>query len=111
VQQALYCDEEMPDLPCVIMISTSGGILQATGTTSTSISADTQAHLTTQSATKIQEMDAIYASQRQQITLGENAYLEYLPAAVIPYKNSRFLMQSRIVLQGHTVTTNLPQQQ
>jgi|SoiMethySBSTD1v2_1073268.scaffolds.fasta_scaffold2860414_1 urease accessory protein len=75
------------------------------------LAADTQAHLTTQSATKIQEMDAIYASQRQQITLGENAYLEYLPAAVIPYKNSRFLMQSRIVLQGHTVTTNLPQQQ
>ena len=28
VQRALYWDEEMPDLPCVFIITTSGGILQ-----------------------------------------------------------------------------------
>jgi len=28
VQRALYWDEEMPDLPCVMILTTSGGVLQ-----------------------------------------------------------------------------------
>ena len=99
VQQALYFDEEMPDLPCVIMISTSGGVLQGDRyTVGINLAAGTQAHITTQSATKIQEMDANYALQSQEVVLGEHAYLEYLPAPVIPYKNSRFLTHTRVTI-------------
>jgi len=97
VQQALYFDEEMPDLPCVIVISTSGGVLQGDRhTIEIELAADAQAYVTTQSATKIQEMDANYASQTQEIVLGEGAYLEYLPEPIIPYKNARFITETRV---------------
>ena len=38
-----------------------------------------QAHVTSQSATKIHAMDANYAAQSQIITLADDAYLEFLP--------------------------------
>lgn len=96
-QQALYFDEEIPTLPCVMMISTSGGILQGDRhTIEIDLAPHSQAHVTTQSATKIQEMDANYASQTQEFVLGEGAYLEYLPDPIIPYKNSRFISRTRI---------------
>ncbi len=96
-QQALYFDEEMPELPCVMIISTSGGILQGDrNAIEIELAENARAHVTTQSATKIQEMDANYASQTQEIVLGEGAYLEYLPDPVIPYKNSRFASHTHI---------------
>src|SRR5271154_84603 len=64
VQRALYFDEELPNLPCVTIISTSGGILQGDrNTIEIELAPNSQAHVNTQSATKIQEMDANYASQ------------------------------------------------
>jgi urease accessory protein len=96
-QQALYFDEEMPELPCVMIISTSGGILQGDrNAIEIELAENARAHVTTQSATKIQEMDANYASQTQEIVLGEGAYLEYLPDPIIPYKNSRFASHTHI---------------
>jgi urease accessory protein len=97
VQQALYFDEAMPDLPCVIVISTSGGILQGDrNAIEIALGCSAQAYVTTQAATKIQEMDANYASQTQAITLAENAYLEYLPEPVIPYRGARFISHTRV---------------
>jgi len=97
VQRALYFDEELPNLPCVTIISTSGGILQGDrNTIEIELAPNSQAHVNTQSATKIQEMDANYASQTQEIVLHEGAYLEYLPDPIIPYKNARFISHSRI---------------
>ena len=99
VQQALYYDEEMPDLPCVMMITTSGGILQGDRQAiEIDLAPHTRAHVTTQAATKVQQMDANYASQRQQIVLGDCAYLEYLPDPIIPFRNSRFITRTRISL-------------
>ena len=95
-QQALYYDEAMPELPCVMIISTAGGILQGDrNRIEIDLAADCRAHVTTQSATKVQEMDANYASQEQEIVLAEGAYLEYLPDPVIPYRNARFITRTR----------------
>jgi urease accessory protein len=97
-QQALYYDEAMPELPCVMIISTAGGILQGDrNTIEIDLAADCRAHVTTQSSTKVQEMDANYASQVQEIVLGEGAYLEYLPDPIIPYRHTRFITRTRIV--------------
>ncbi|WP_018185046.1 urease accessory protein UreD [Kaistia granuli] len=97
VQQALYWDEEMPGLPCVSIISNAGGILQGDrNIIEIDMAADAQAHVTTQSATRIHEMDANYASQTQQLTLGPSSYLEYIPRPIIPHKNSRFIQATRI---------------
>jgi urease accessory protein len=99
VQRALYCDEGMPRVPYVPIISNAGGILQGDRYVMRfELAPDAFAHVTTQAATKIHEMDANHASQSQEITLAPGAYLEYLPDAVIPFKHSRFLTRTRIVV-------------
>jgi urease accessory protein len=99
VQQALYWDAAMPELACVYLISTSGGILQGDRyRIEVSLDVGARAHLTTQAATKIQAMDANYASQLQQLTLAEDAYLEYLPEPIIPYRHSRFFTHTTVTL-------------
>ncbi len=97
VQQALYWDEALPDLPCVFIITTTGCILQGDRFgIEIDLAPDTRAHITTQAATKIHSMDANYAAQTQSIVLGENAYLEYLPDPIIPHAHARFITTTHI---------------
>lgn len=97
VQQALYWDEEMPGLPCVCMISNAGGVLQGDrNRIEIDLAPNAQAHVSTQSATRIQEMDANHATQAQTIRLGAGSYLEYIPHPVIPHRNSRFAQETTI---------------
>jgi urease accessory protein len=92
VQQALYWDEHLPDLPCVYIITTSGCVLQGDRLDiSISVGPGAMAHVTTQSATKIHQMDANFAAQSQRLSLAENAYLELLPGPTIPHRHSRFI--------------------
>lgn len=99
VQKALYWDEEMPDLPCVTMISTSGCLLQGDRQAlDIIVEKDACAHVTTQSATKIHMMDANYASQVQHITVAENGYLELMPDPIIPHRTARFITDTEINL-------------
>jgi urease accessory protein len=105
VQQALYWDEAMPDLPCVYIISNAGGVLQGDRyTIEIDLAEGSQAHITTQSATKLHEMDANFAAQSQKIVLREGAYLEYLPEPVIPHKGTRFVSRTEIsIAEGATL--------
>lgn len=101
VQQALYWDEEMPGLPCVHIISNSGGILQGDrNEIEIEVASGAQAHVTTQSATRIHEMDANYATQTQSLILGAGAYLEYIPHPIIPFKSSRFVQHTTISIDA-----------
>ncbi|MEL2356542.1 urease accessory protein UreD [Klebsiella pneumoniae] len=97
VQKALYWDEEMPFLPCVPMISTSGCVLQGDRlTVEIEVDAGACAHITTQSATKIHSMDNNFAAQTQHIRVGKQAYLEFMPDQVIPHRHSRFISETII---------------
>ncbi len=97
VQRALYCDEGLPSMPVVFIISNSGGILQGDRyTMEFVVEPHACAHITTQAATKIHEMDANYAAQTQEIRLEEGAYLEFLPDMVIPFRHARFHTSTRI---------------
>jgi urease accessory protein len=97
VQRALYCDQEMPDLAHVFLITTTGCLLQGDRLAlDVTLGPRAQAHMTTQSATKIHTMDANYAAQTQSITLAEDAYLEFLPDPVIPHRGARFVSDTRI---------------
>ncbi|MEU3115694.1 urease accessory protein UreD [Micromonospora chalcea] len=99
VQRALYWDEEMPGLPCVMILTTSGGVLQGDRLSiDVDLGPGAQAHLVTQAATKIQEMDANYGTQTQSFTLAEDAYLEFLPEPVIPFRRSRFVSDTVVRL-------------
>jgi urease accessory protein len=96
-QRALYCDQGMPDLACVFLITTTGCLLQGDRLAlDVMLGPRAQAHVTTQSATKIHTMDANYAAQTQTITLADDAYLEFLPDPVIPHRQARFLSDTRI---------------
>lgn len=96
-QQALHFDEGIPEMACVFMISTSGGVLQGDRyTVDISLAPHARAHVTTQAAMKVQEMDANYATMAQDLVLAEGSYLEYLPDPVIPYRRSRFVSRTRL---------------
>ena len=99
VQQALYWDEEMPGLPCVSIISNAGGILQGDrNRIEIDLAPGAQAHVTTQAATRVHEMDSNYATQAQTLTLGAGSYLEYIPHPVIPHRGSRFVQRTQITI-------------
>jgi urease accessory protein len=97
VQRALYCDERMPHLAWVFIITSTGCVVQGDRLAlEIALGPGAQAHLTTQAASKIHAMDANYAVQMQSITVGEGAYLEFLPDPVIPHRRARFVSDTRI---------------
>jgi len=98
-QRALHCDDALPDLAWLFMITTSGCVLQGDRLAlDVSLGPGARAHVTTQSATKIHSMDANYAQQTQVFTLDEGAYLEYLPDPLIPHRQARFASDTRIAV-------------
>jgi urease accessory protein len=105
VQQALYWDEHLPGLPCVYIITTSGCLVQGDRlNTALTVGTGAMAHVTTQSATKIHQMNANFAAQSQRLVLAENAYLELLPGPTIPHRHSRFITHIRAtVADGATL--------
>jgi urease accessory protein len=91
-QQALYWDEHLPAMPCVFMITTSGCVLQGDRLdVGISVRRDALAHVTTQAATKVHQMDTDVAEQSTELQLEEGAYLELLPGPVIPHRHSKFI--------------------
>ncbi|MGS0680797.1 urease accessory protein UreD [Shewanella sp. 0m-8] len=99
VQQALYWDEAMPELPICSIISVGGGVLQGDRYhIDIRVNKDACAHVTSQGANRIHRMDANYASQYQSITLEEGAYLEFMPDFTILYKQSRYITETDIVV-------------
>jgi urease accessory protein len=98
-QRALHCDQEMPALAHVFMIVTTGCLLQGDRLAlDVRLGPGAQAHVTTQSATKIHTMDANYAAQTQSFTLADDAYLEFLPDPIIPHREARFISETRITI-------------
>jgi urease accessory protein len=96
-QRALYCDDAMPDLAHVFLITTTGCLLQGDRMAlDITLGQGARAHVTTQSATKIHSMDANYAAQTQTLALADDAYLEFLPDPIIPHRCARFVSDTRI---------------
>jgi urease accessory protein len=99
VQQALYWDEHLPGLPCVYVITTSGCVVQGDRLEmAVDVGTDAMAHITTQSATKIHQMDGDFATQSQRLSLSDNSYLELLPGPVIPHRHSRFVTRTQAMV-------------
>jgi urease accessory protein len=96
-QRALHCDQTMPDLAHVFLITTTGCLLQGDRLAlDIALGPRARVHVTSQSATKIHAMDANYAAQTQAITLADDAYLEFLPDPVIPHRRARFVSDTDI---------------
>ena len=95
--KARHWDEALPEMSCMYVCSTGGGMLQGDRySLEITVEAGATAHVSTQSANKIQAMDANYAVQAQTVRVNDNAYLEYMPDLTIPCKGARFLNDTRI---------------
>lgn len=99
VQQELYFDEEMPEMPCVYILSSGGPNVDGDRYENRfTVRKDAFAFISTGAATKIAEMVYNFSALKQTFVLEENAYLEYLPEATIPCRNSRYVTDTEIVI-------------
>ena len=97
VQQALYFDEEMTEMPCVYILSSGGPNIEGDRYEQhITLKQGAFAHISTGAATKLAEMRHNYASLEQLIELDEAAYLEYLPEAMIPCRHSRYRSETTL---------------
>ncbi|MFG3546491.1 urease accessory protein UreD [Streptomyces sp. NPDC047725] len=111
IMRPLYVDPLRPDLPVTYLMSTGGGIVQADrNRLDIDCGPGTAVHLTTQAATKLHRAEFDHATQVVNLTVGADAYVEYLPDPLIPYRDARFYQQTCVtadptatVLLGETI--------
>lgn len=90
--------------PCYYLLNPGGGYLDGdTYRMKVSLDEEAQLTLTTQSSTKVYKTPKSYAYQETEFHLGKNSYLEYLPDALIAYKDAKYV-QKNIVLMEKTAT-------
>lgn len=96
-QQELYFDKEMPEMPCLYILS-SGGPNVDGDRYQQDIIVEKEAFgwVSTGAATKLAEMRYNYSGMVQNITLKEGAYLEFMPEPVIPCLHTRFICDTRL---------------
>lgn len=98
VQQALYFDEEMPEMPCVYILSSGGPNIDGDRyQQDITLRKDSYAWISTGAATKLAEMRYNYSGMVQNIVLEENTYLEFMPEPVYPCRHTRFISDTRII--------------
>ena len=98
VQQELYFDQEMPEMPCVYILSSGGPNVDGDRyQQNITVKKDAFAWISTGASTKIAEMRNNYSGMVQNIVLEENAYLEFMPEPIYPCRHARFICDTRIV--------------
>lgn len=98
-QKALHYDVANPVMAYLFLMSSSGGVLQGDRYhIEVSVKNKGIANITTQGATRIYKMESNYAAQFVDIEVDDEAYLEFLPDQIIPYKKSRYFQQVQITV-------------
>jgi len=97
VQQELYFDEEMPEMPCVYILSSGGPNVDGDRYEQNFVvRKNAFAHISTGAATKLAEMRYNFSGLEQHFELEDGAYLEYLPEPTIPCRHTRFIADTTI---------------
>ena len=97
VQQELYFDAEMPEMPCVYILSSGGPNVDGDRyRQDITVKKDAYAFVSTGAATKLAEMKYNYSGMVQNLTVEENAYLEFMPEPVIPCRHTRFISDTTL---------------
>jgi len=105
IQRAIYPERSLPQMAYVYVISTSGGILQGDRyRTDIVLKNKAVSHITTQGASRIYSMNANFASNILNVTVGENCYLEYIPDQIIPYRDSRYYQEVNLDIHDSSIT-------
>jgi urease accessory protein len=86
-----FLDSGAPDMAFVYVQNPTGGVFGGDRLL-TAVIADShvRAHITTQSATKVYRMEGGFAEHELRFVLGEGAYVEHIPDALIPQAGSRY---------------------
>lgn len=99
VQQELYFDAEMPEMPCVYILSSGGPNVDGDRyEQNITVRKDAFAFVSTGAATKLAEMKYNYSGLKQHFVLEDNAYLEFLPEPIIPCRNTRFISHTQLTV-------------
>ena len=97
VQQELYFDEAMPEMPCVYILASGGPYVDGDRfEQDITVRRGAFAHVSTGAATKMATMRSNYTGMRQHFNLEEDAYLEFLPEPNYPALHSRFVCDTDI---------------
>lgn len=97
VQQELYFDEQMPQMPCVYILSSGGPNVDGDRyEQNITVRRGACAHVSTGAATKLAEMHHDCSIMTQRFTLEDDAYLEYLPEPTIPCRHTRYACDTSI---------------
>lgn len=97
VQQALYFDEAMPEMPCVYILSSGGPNVDGDRyRQDITMHRRSFAHIASGAATKIAEMRFNFSGLEQYFVLEDDSYLEYLPEPVIACRHARFISRTDI---------------
>lgn len=97
VQQELYFDECMPEMPCVYILSSGGPNVDGDRYEQHFVLREGAiAHVSTGASTKLAEMRYNYSGLRQRFELAPHSYLEYLPEPTIPCRHTRFIADTSI---------------
>lgn len=106
VQVPVYPLASHPAMAWVYVVSITGGVVQG-DRLSTDISATqgSQLHITTPAATKIYRSTGQTATHQLRVRALPGAYIEYIPATVIPFRNARFVEE--VILESHPGATLL----
>lgn len=99
VQQALYFDKGMPEMPCVYILSSGGPNVEGDRyQQDITMNKGAYAWISTGAATKLAEMTHNYSGLVQHITLKEDSYLEFMPEPVYPCRHTRFISDTTITI-------------
>ncbi len=95
----IHVDPAWPAMAFVYLLQSGDGIVQGDRyRLDLDCASGTAAHFTTQAASKIYRMEDNFGTQIVNLKVGAGAFVEYLPDAVIPFRDSRFYQRTRITL-------------
>lgn len=95
----MYLDPALPDLPFIYVQNPTGGLFPDDDLlVSLDVASGARVHLTTQSATKAYAGAGPGARQRTELSLGEGAYAEVMPDALIPHAGASVEQQLTVTL-------------
>ena len=97
--QPIYLDAGLPGMAYLYLQQAGDGLVQGDRyRIGIACGDDTEVHITSQTPTKVFAARQDYVSQLVDLTVGADAYVEYLPDAVVPCAGSRLFQRTRLTV-------------
>ena len=102
ITRVLRLDEHLPGMAFLYIQMPTGGLLQGDRLRAEiSLEQGAQAHVTTQSVSKVYRMNKNYASQVLEVRVDEGAFFEYYPDALLLQKDARYAQETRLIVHDN----------